>query len=209
MTNGSTGVMGTAVECGGRRVLFVMATQAEYLCELRKRFEPFVCGVGPVEAASTTALRLAQGDADLVVSLGSAGSARLPQGHVAQVSHVSYRDMDATALGFAPGATPFLDLPAIVELGSPVPGIPPARLATGASVVSGEGYSSIDADMVDMETWGVMRACQLHNIRLVGLRAVSDGSEPLGGYRDWADHLPRVDRALAEAVDRLFAHVSP
>ena len=136
MTNGST-----TRSAGGRRVLFVMATRAEYGDRLAERFEPFICGVGPVEAAAATALRLVKGDADLVVSLGSAGSARLPQGHVAQISHVSYRDMDATPLGFEKGVTPFSDLPAVVELEAAIPGIPPATLATGASVVSGAACS--------------------------------------------------------------------
>lgn len=201
MTNGST------VHANGKRILFVMATRAEYLAELARRFDPFVCGVGPVEAAAATALRLARGDVDLVVSLGSAGSARLSQGHTAQVSHVSYRDMDATALGFEAGRTPFLDLPAVVELPHRVPGIETATLSTGAAVVSGAGYGRIDADMVDMETWAVMRACQLTDTELIALRAVSDGAEPLGGYRDWADHLPEVDARLAEAVDAVLAWI--
>ena len=36
---------------GGLRVLYVMATLAEYLAELRTRFSPLICQVGPVEAA--------------------------------------------------------------------------------------------------------------------------------------------------------------
>lgn len=214
MTNGSSAVSGaragagTVLAQGGHRVLFVMATRVEYLEALSTRFDPFICGVGPVEAAASTASRLAAGDVDLVVSLGSAGSAQLPQGHVAQVSHVSYRDMDASAIGFERGVTPFLDLPAVVALPLRIPGLATATLATGASIVSGAGYEAIAADMVDMESWAVLRACRRAGLEMVGLRAVSDGSEPLGGYRDWADHLPQVDRALAAAVDRLLEHLA-
>ncbi|MGO6908659.1 5'-methylthioadenosine/S-adenosylhomocysteine nucleosidase, partial [Rhizobium ruizarguesonis] len=84
---------------------------------LRSRIEPLMTGVGPVEAAIALSKTLARLDAvddlpDLVVSLGSAGSAKLEQTEIYQVTSVSYRDMDASPLGFEKGKTPFLDLPA-------------------------------------------------------------------------------------------------
>ncbi len=89
----------------GKRLLYVMAVDAEYGRHLAKLFTPVMIGVGPVEAAANLAYTLAglaqAGEKpDLVVSLGSAGSARLPQAEVFQVSSVSYRDMDASPLGF-------------------------------------------------------------------------------------------------------------
>ena len=199
--------MGQIIEAGGRRILFVMATDAEYRDHLRRLFTPLICGVGPVEAAAACARRLAEGDADLIVSLGSAGSNRLPRGTIVQASHVSYRDMDASAFGFERGVTPFSDLPAVVPLGPAVPGLPQATLSTGANVVSGKGYDAIDADMVDMETWAVMRACHLAGADLVALRGISDGSEEVSAYEDWVDHLDAVDEGLARAVEKLLAHV--
>ena len=200
-------MQGETIRVGGRRILFVMATRAEYGAHLERLFVPFVCGVGPVEAAAATALRLARGDVDLMVSLGSAGSNRLPQGAVAQASHVSYRDMDASAFGFERGVTPFSDLPAVVELGPSVPGLRQATLSTGADVVSGEAYRAIDADMVDMETWAIMRACGMTGARLVALRGVSDGMEPVSRYEHWADFLDAVDEGLAAAVRVLLRHL--
>lgn len=84
----------------GKSMLFVMAAEAEYGPFLRSRIEPLMTGVGPVEAAVALTKTLARLDAaddlpDLVVSLGSAGSAKLEQTEVYQVSSVSYRDMDA------------------------------------------------------------------------------------------------------------------
>ena len=52
---------------------------------------------------------------------GSAGSRSLEQGEIYQASHVSYRDIDASALGFPKGTTPFLDLPAVIELSIRMP----------------------------------------------------------------------------------------
>ena len=100
----------------GRTILYVMAVDAEYGVHLRERISPLMTGVGPVEAAVTLTRTLAELGGrgslpGLVVSLGSAGSARLEQAEVYQATSVAYRDMDASPLGFEKGATPFLDLP--------------------------------------------------------------------------------------------------
>ncbi len=193
----------------GKSILFVMAAEAEYGPFLRSRFEPLMTGVGPVEAAIvlTRALaQLQQADElpDLVVSLGSAGSAKLEQTEVYQATSVSYRDMDASPLGFEKGRTPFLDLPAIVDLPLRIPGIPEASLSTGGNVVSGQAYTGIAADMVDMETFAVLRACQAYELPLIGLRGISDGVEELQHISGWTEYLHVIDRKLSYAVDSLF-----
>ncbi len=197
----------------GKRLLYVMAVDAEYGRHLAKLFTPVMIGVGPVEAAANLAYTLAglaqAGEKpDLVVSLGSAGSARLPQAEVFQVSSVSYRDMDASPLGFEKGATPFLDLPKVIELPVSVPEIPVASLSTGANIVSGKAYTTIDADMVDMETYACLRACQLAGIPLFGLRGISDGASELQHVGDWTQYLHVIDEKLAHAVERLEAAIA-
>ncbi len=198
---------------GARSVLFVMAAAPEYGPALRKRITPLMCGVGPVEAAVTTAAALAELAArgalpDLVVSLGSAGSAVLEQAAIYQVSHVSYRDIDASPLGFAPGTTPFLDLPATVALTHRIPGVPEATLSTGADIVTGAGYARIEADMVDMETFAVMRAADRFALPLIGLRGISDGAQEVAGFENWTEYLEVIDARLAETVDALRARTA-
>jgi len=193
---------------GGRRVLFGMAVELEYGRKLKELFAPLYTGVGPVEAGVVMGAALARLRAigelpELVVSLGSAGSRTLPQAAVFQVSRVSYRDMDATVLGFPPGETPFLDLPAALPLPCPLPGLPTATLATGASVVSGAAYDAVDADMVDMETFAVVRAAMRFGVPVIGLRGVSDGVSELSELKDWSAALHLVDEGLADAVHAL------
>ena len=195
---------------GGRRVLFVMAAEAEYGAHLRELFVPLMIGVGPAEAAVKTtaalaALSTAGETPDLVVSLGSAGSRTLEQAGVYQATAVSYRDMDASPLGFAKGVTPFLDLPAVVPLPLRIPGIAQATLSTGGNIVTGGAYDAIDADMVDMETWSVMRACMKFGVPLVALRGISDGVAELRHVGDWTEYLHVIDEKLADAVGRLEA----
>jgi adenosylhomocysteine nucleosidase len=198
---------------GGKRLLFVMAVDAEYGPHLKRRFTPFMTGVGPVEAGVRLGAELAllsEHDAlpDLVVSLGSAGSRTLEQTEVYQASSVSYRDMDASPLGFERGATPFVDLPAIVPLGHAIPGVRQASLSTGAAIVSGVAYDAIAADMVDMETFAVLRACQMFGVGLIGLRGISDGAADLKHVDDWRQYLHVIDEKLAAAVDRLEAAIA-
>ncbi|NVP54694.1 5'-methylthioadenosine/S-adenosylhomocysteine nucleosidase [Mycoplana rhizolycopersici] len=191
-----------------KSLLYVMAVDAEYGEHLRSRISPLMTGVGPVEAAVQLTSALAHLQArdnlpDLVVSLGSAGSATLEQAGIYQAKSVSYRDMDASPLGFAKGATPFVDLPIAVALPLRVPGIAEARLSTGANIVSGATYDTIDADMVDMETYAVLRACNAFEVPLIGLRGISDGKAELKHVGDWTEYLHVVDEKLADAVGRL------
>ena len=190
-----------------------MAAEQEYEKQLRQRFKPLFTGVGPVEAGTVLAGELARRRASecvprLVVSIGSAGSRTLEQTGVYQAVSVSYRDMDASAVGFDKGATPFLDLPVTVPLPYRIPGIAEARLSTGASVITGSDYEGIDADMVDMETFAHLRACQLFDIPLIGLRGISDGDSQLHHIDDWTEYLHIIDDKLADAVDRLEAAVA-
>ncbi|MEZ5871813.1 MAG: 5'-methylthioadenosine/S-adenosylhomocysteine nucleosidase [Nitratireductor sp.] len=196
------------VETPSGPVLFIMAAKPEYGEHLAKRFEPLFTGVGPVEAAIATANCLATLKSEnalpgLAVCLGSAGSNTLEQTEVYCVSSVSYRDMDASALGFEKGKTPFLDLDVELQLPLTIPGIEAKRLSTGANIVSGATYDAIDADMVDMETYAVLRACMMFNVPMLGLRGISDGVAELHHIDNWTEFLHVIDHKLALAVDRL------
>jgi adenosylhomocysteine nucleosidase len=119
--------------------------------------------------------------------------------------------MDASVLGFekgvtpSPGTVPGEGLPAVFALPFRIPLIPEATLSTGANIVSGTAYDGIDAEMVDMETFAVLRACQFFDVPLVGLRGISDGATDLHRIDDWREYLHVIDERLAVAVDKLEA----
>ncbi|MCR6672740.1 5'-methylthioadenosine/S-adenosylhomocysteine nucleosidase [Devosia ginsengisoli] len=190
-------------------ILYVMAVEAEYGPHLRSRITPLITGIGPVEAAVAATRALAEARhagalPEMVVSLGSAGSRVLEQCGLYQASSVSYRDMDASALGFPKGQTPLLDLPPVLPLHT-IAGLPTATLSTGANVVSGTAYDGIEAEMVDMETYAVMRACQAFGVPLLALRGISDGAEDLSHVDDWRQYLHIIDEKLAAAIDLIEA----
>ena len=191
-------------------ILYVMAAEQEYGPHLRSRITPLMCGIGPVESAIAVtrelAARQAQGQLpSMVVSLGSAGSRTLSQAEVYQASTVSYRYMDASALGFPKGETPMSGLPAVLPLSLGVEGVPRARLSTGANVVSGAAYETVDSDMVDMETFAILRVCQVFDLPLIAMRGISDGPEELQKLSDWTQYLHVIDEKLAAIVDRIEA----
>lgn len=195
---------------GDTRALFVMAAEPEYGPHLRDRFTPLITGVGPVEGAVVTThalseMRAAGALPDVVISIGSAGSAKLRKTDIYQVSHVSYRDMDASPLGFPKGITPFLDMPATLPLPLRLADLPEASLSTGANIVSGAAYAGIDADMVDMETFAILRCCHRFDLPLIALRGVSDGDADLSDVTDWTEYLHIIDEKLAAIVDRIGA----
>lgn len=194
-------------------VMFVMATEQEYGPHLRRRIIPVMVGVGPIESAIGTALALqARADAgdlpSLVVSLGSAGSHRCEIGSTWQISSVSWRDMDASRIGFEKGVTPFCDHPAEILLPTPLLGVPTATLSTGGEVMGGDGYHGVSADLVDMETFAIVRACQRFGVPVIGLRGVSDGPGTLEGIDDWTGMLGVLDERLATMIDLIPAALS-
>lgn len=185
-------------------ILYLMAAKAEFGPHLAARIQPVMIGIGPVEAAvSTTKVLTERRDnlPKLVVCLGSGGSNRLEQLGVYQAISVSYRDMDASALGFPRGVTPLTDLPPTLDLLPPIAGLVPATLSTGGNVVTGAAYDAVAEEIVDMETYAVKRACQSFGVPLLGLRGVSDGAETVSRIEDWTQYLHIVDERLAEAVD--------
>ncbi|PKR54571.1 5'-methylthioadenosine/S-adenosylhomocysteine nucleosidase [Thalassospira marina] len=204
--------MSFAPSCSAK-ILYTMAAPAEYGAYLQARITPLMIGIGPVEAGVNLAVALAEMAAhktlpDVVVSLGSAGSRSLPQAEVFQVTSVSYRDMDVSLLGFKKGCTPFVDLPAEVDLPYRIPGIPEATLSTGASIVTGAAYDLIDADMVDMETFAILRACHKFDVPLIGLRGISDGATELTHLGDWTEYLHVIDEKLCDALNLVDAVIA-
>jgi adenosylhomocysteine nucleosidase len=197
----------------GITALVVMASDHEYGAHLKQLgIKPLITGLGPVQAAialTHTLVTLAHVGRrpDVIINLGSAGSATLKQGAVYRVSHSAYRDMDASAFGFPKGQTPFSPHPPTIEAAPIMPDFPCASCSTGANVVSDHTLTS--ADLADMEYSALNDVAMKFGIALIGFKGISDGEKPLSGELvQWTELLPVIDKNLAEAISSLKAQIA-
>ncbi len=162
-------------------VLLVAATERE-LCG----HAGLVCGVGPVEAAATTARALVAGGAAAVLQVGIAGAHRGSGVEPPQLvlgSVAIYEDLHLTS-----GLSPREASPDEALLRAAREALPEAVLfpigTTGR--VGGGNACPVEA----MEGFAVLRACELAGVPAVELRAISNLVED--ARIDW-----RIDEALA------------
>lgn len=175
-------------------LLIVAATEAE-LCG----FDGLVCGVGPVEAAASTARALAGREVGAVLHVGLAGARRgcgVEVGSLVVGSGAFYEDLAATRR-LAPD-TVHAD-PGLVAAAAAALDVEPVLIGTSGRV-GGSAACRVEA----MEGFAVLRACELAGVPAVEVRAVSNHVEDARG--DW-----RMDDALgalARALPGLVASIA-
>lgn len=164
-------------------------------------------GVGKVNAALALARRLAeyrlQGQpSPLVVNFGSAGSRRFDTGSVIACRRFVQRDIDTTHFGFAPGVTPYDELPHELEFDAVFDGMAEGVCGTGDAFETGE--PRIACDVVDMEAYAFAKACRHEGARFACAKFITDGADhaAVGHWR------ANVKHAGAEFL-RLYRSLGP
>jgi futalosine hydrolase len=158
-----------------------------------------VCGVGPVDAAASTARFLASrpGDGLLVVHVGLAGAHDLDPPALVLGSESVYADVVDAGSTFPRIERVEPDAVLLARARETLPEAHVLPIATSGRLTGGTGFA-VEA----MEGFGVLRACALAGVPAVELRAVSNAvGEP--DRTKW-----RFDEALAaleDAVTRLAA----
>jgi adenosylhomocysteine nucleosidase len=157
-------------------------------------------GVGTVNAAIAFTRRVAElaregGRLPLVVNFGTAGSARLPAQTLVACRRFVDRDMDVGALGFAPGVTPFDELPPVLEFPAAFSGLPEAVCGSGDSFST--THCGFDFDVVDMEAYALAKACKLIGAPFACAKYVSDGADEHAAEHWKANVAGAADRFLA------------
>jgi futalosine hydrolase len=173
-----------------RNVLLVAATEIE-LCE----HPGLICGVGPVEAAASTARALALEPAAVVVHVGIAGGRGITPGALVVGSESIYGDIVA-AIPVVDRLAPDPQLLAAVRAALP----DALALPIGTSAAVG-GLASGDVRVEAMEGFAVLRACAQAEIPAIEIRAVSNEiAEPDRGR--W--RIGRALETLAESIPRVL-----
>lgn len=157
-------------------------------------------GVGKVNAAIATTRRLADyaqagAKLPLVVNFGTAGSLRHAPRTLVACRRFVDRDMDATALGFAHGTTPFDELPPMIEFPAQFSGLPDVICGSGDSFSIRAHAREID--VVDMEAYAIAKACRIAGAGFACAKFVSDGADEHAA-RHWKEN-------VAGAADRFLA----
>ncbi len=189
------------------KVLFVMATQAEFGTELRdKGISPIFTGVGKIQAATNLSLFLAsvKNKPDLVINIGTAGSQDLDINTVYMVSSSRNFDMNVSALGFPPGKTPFSPYPEQINLPTLEAPIPTASCYTTDSYNTPVPSKGAPLELEDMEFHAFLMACMGQNIPIIGLKAVSNNKETIHTTKqEWSDYCQITIPKFAMAVSDL------
>ena len=182
-------------------ILVAMALPAEGAGRFEAAGVPVLyTGVGKVNAAIALTSRLAafgrdRGRLPLVVNFGTAGSARQPAQMLVACRRFVDRDMDVGALGFAPGVTPFDELPATLEFPALFPGLPEAVCGSGDSFATADHGPA--CDVVDMEAYALAKACRIAGTSFACAKFVSDGADEHAAAHWMANVAGAADRFLA------------
>lgn len=178
---------------GDRPGTLLVAATARELCGR----EGLVCGVGPVEAAATTARALALESVRGVLHVGVAGARGLPLGAIVVGAESRYPDLGA-GIPVVSSLTPAPDLLSAARAALPDAVVLP--IATSARV----GGSLHDLDVEAMEGFGVLRACALAGVPALEVRAVSNELGEGDRVRwDLPGALAALDRAIAALLEAL------
>jgi len=131
-------------------------------------------GLGKVNAAYKLAKYLALHQPKLVLNMGTVGSRLYNRGEVVQCTHFIQRDMDTSPIGYKRFATPFEDVPMIIEHPQIFTNLPKATCGSGDSFVTDHSHDL--GEVVDMEAYALAKVCMFENVPFACIKYVSDGA---------------------------------
>jgi nucleoside phosphorylase len=179
-------------------ILVVAATEAELAGA--GAAETLVCGIGPVEAAASTARALAERRPDGILHVGIAGATGIDPPTLVIGSEARYCDISGDLAARIPRVETVEPAAQLVEA---------ARAALPEALVRPIGTTAhvgraTGCDVEAMEGFGVLRAAALAGVPAVEVRAISNAvDEPDRALWRFDDALA----ALAAAIPRLLAEL--
>ena len=175
-------------------VLLVAATDDE-LCG----HEGLVCGIGPVEAAITTARELSQRTPRAVLNIGIAGAHGVTPGGLVLGSEAVYCDISAEIL-VVERVEP--DSGLLTSMREAIPEALVLSIGTSAAIGGSAASSHRNIRVEGMEGFAVLRACALAGVPAIEVRAISN--EITEGDRSrW--RIGRALEAISDVLPRLIA----
>lgn len=185
-------------------VLLVMALPDESQGRLEALTEDLLyTGVGKVNAAFKLSAELSRRQLqhrlpDLVLNLGSAGSHQFDLLQLVNCTRFVQQDMDATALGFALGQTPFE--PDAELKGLQFPPLMTSRLYSSDRFITD---TAANLSVLDMEGYALAKVCQHFQVDFGCVKFVSDNANHQSAL-SWAKRLDSGSQLLAQFFSQLI-----
>ena len=177
-----------------QEVLLIIALKEELPRNLLPEFNIEYCGVGKINATYKALEIISKYEPKLIINFGTAGSLRKNLFGLNEVSHFFQRDMDARALGFKIGVTPFEER-SVIDFGR-----------TGLSCSSGDNFVSsppeLKTDLVDMEAYAIAKVCVLKNVQFMCFKYVSDNADE-SASKNWKANASLGATAFKDMVKNL------
>lgn len=143
-------------------------------------------GLGKVNATYRLTQALATQKPKLVFNLGTAGSKLFKRGELVACNRFIQRDMDVSPLGYKPFATPFEDLPLVIEHEKVLEELPYGTCGTGDSFETDHSHGR--GEVVDMEAYALAKVCLLEGIDFACAKYISDGADE-DASKHWQESL--------------------
>ena len=177
-----------------QEVLLIIALKEELPRNLLPEFNIEYCGVGKINATYKALEIISKYEPKLIINFGTAGSLRKNLFGLHEVSHFFQRDMDATALGFKIGVTPFEER-SVIDFGR-----------TGLSCSSGDNFVSsppeLKTDLVDMEAYAIAKVCVLKKVQSMCFKYVSDNADE-SASKNWKANASLGATAFKDMIKNL------
>ena len=177
-----------------QEVLLIVALKEELPGNLLPEFNIEYCGVGKINATYKALEIISKYEPKLIINFGTAGSLRKNLFGLHEVSHFFQRDMDATALGFKIGVTPFEER-SVIDFGR-----------KGLSCSSGDNFVSsppeLKTDLVDMEAYAIAKVCVLKNVQFMCFKYVSDNADE-SASKNWKANASLGATAFKDMIKNL------
>lgn len=167
-------------------------------------------GVGKINATYHLAIQLAayaRADAPLpfVVNFGTAGSPRFDTHTLVACRSFVQRDMDASALGFEVGQTPFDPVPLVLTFPALDLGLPEGVCGSGDSFAT--TCITTDCSVFDMEAYALAKVCWLRGARFLAIKYITDGADHAAADA-WKENLKSAPERFLEVYRRLQRDVA-
>lgn len=148
-------------------IVFALHAEAPKLFNYMNVFE---IGVGKVNAAINTTLLIEKYKPNRIINLGTAGGIKLLSG-IHRVNYTFQHDLNLTSLGLLPGQI-LSDNNSFIKLKGQG-----YTCATGDVHVTRRDTLRMDCDMVDMEAYGIAKACLLTGTYVEIWKYISDQAD--------------------------------